>query len=87
MDSVRSIQEHLYMSDQDYHEPSEGYAGVHIAQQLVSFPKLDMEEAVTEPVPYVLQHDLRIDQGPEETYLVFLGELKYYADSSYYAPA
>ena len=50
------------MADHYQHEPAESDAGVHVAQQFVAFPQLYMEETVTEPVPYVLGHDFRVDK-------------------------
>ena len=43
LDPVGHIDETLYMSEKDYHEPSESDAGVHVAQKLVPFPELDVQ--------------------------------------------
>ena len=50
------------MSQYYDHEPSEGYAGVHVAKEFVSFPQLYMEETVAEPVSYIQHHYLGVDQ-------------------------
>ena len=66
MYALRSIEEHLDMTYHDQHEPAECYAGVHVAEKFVSFPKLDVEKTVAEPILYVLEHNLGIDERKEE---------------------
>ena len=63
MDPFRGVEEYFYVAYDDYHEPSEGYAGMHVSQKLVAFPELYVDEAVKEPVPDVLRHYLRVDEG------------------------
>ena len=36
---------------------------MHVSQKLVALPELHVDEAVKEPVPDVLRHYLRVDEG------------------------
>ena len=76
---VRRVEQHLDVSDDYQHEPAEGYAGVHVAQELVALPYLDVQKAVAEDVLDVLQHGLRGDQGFQEAPPVFGGQLQKYS--------
>ena len=71
MEALRDVQCNLDVSDQDDHEPTERDAGMHVSQQFVAFPELDMEQTVAEPFLDVLRHYLRIDEGLEELLPVF----------------
>ena len=86
MNPLRSIYEYFDMTDKDDHEPSEGYAGMHVAQQFVTFPQLYMEETVAEPVTHIQEHDPGIQQRLEESYPVFLGKLHDDPYGTYDAP-
>ena len=74
------------MSQYYDHEPSEGYAGVHVAKESVSFPQLYMEETVAEPVSDIQHHYLWVDQRKKEFLPVFTRQLQNDLDCSYDAP-
>ena len=76
---VRRVEQHLDVSDDYQHEPAEGYAGVHVAQELVALPYLHVQKAVAEDVLDVLQHGLRGDQGFQEAPPVLGGQLQKYS--------
>ena len=79
MNTFRCVQKYLYVSDNDKHEPAESDAGVHVAEQLVAFPKLYMEKTVAEPVLDILGHYLRIDQRKEKSFSVLMAQLEYHS--------
>ena len=76
-DPVGHIDEALYMSEKDKHEPAEGYAGVHEAQKLVPLPQFHMYEAVEEDVLDVLPDGPGRDEGQQESLPVTVVQLEY----------
>ena len=72
------------MSEDNKHEPSEGDAGVHVAQQRLALPYPSVQEDVTDDVLEVDYPELGVDQGEEELFAVLGGQLgydPYYPDS------
>ncbi len=65
------------MPEHDEHEPSEGYAGVHVAEELVAFPEFDVKQAVEKDVLDVFEHRGRGDEGQEKLPAVLMAELEY----------
>ena len=75
-DPVRKEEDDLDMPQDDQHEPAEGDARMHIAQQPVPFPQFDVEKAVAEDVPDILQGGFRSDERQEEPLPVLAGKLQ-----------
>ena len=72
---MRDEQGHLDVPQHDQHEPAKGDAGMHVAQHLVAFPELDVQQAVQEDVLDILPSRYRIDERKQETPPVLRGEL------------
>ena len=77
---LRQEKHHFQMSQQYYHEPPEGYAGMHIAQHRIAFPQLDVDQAVEKNILDVLKKRFRGDEGQKELSAVRLGKLDKYPD-------
>ena len=75
-------EEDFDMAEKDDHEPSKGYAGVHIAQHLVAFPKFDVQQAVEEDILDILPGCRWRYEGLEELAPVLPRKLDEYADDA-----
>ena len=79
---LRDEQSYFYMSEYDQHEPSESDCAVHISQQRLPLPDLDMEKAVEEQIPDVLQCRNRIHEGCPEPQPVVMRNLQQQPDAA-----
>ena len=86
-DAVRQEEHHLQVPQHDQHEPAEGDAGMHIAQDLVALPQLDVDQAVEEDVPDVHPDVFRGDERQQEALAVRPRQLRDHADHRHEAVA
>ena len=82
---VRGVQEDFDMSYDNQHEPSEGYAGVHVAEKFVPLPDVHVDEALQEDVLDVFPERGRSHEGNEEPLSVFRRQLEDDPHHSHYA--
>ena len=74
--AFRHEEHDLQVPQHDEHEPAEGDARMHVAQDLVSLPQLHVDEAVQEDILDVFPGCYRVHQGQEEPFPVFPGKLE-----------
>ena len=76
VDALRQEKDDLDMAQDNQHEPAESNAGVHVAEQAVPPPELDMQETVAEDVPDVFPHRFGRNERQVEFQPVLPGKLR-----------